>query len=476
MGKLEATHVVTKVQYGAFAILDFSKTWSSVENKNQAGGALEGALSDKLTKGYFSGNISGKINFTDHEKDVSQGFQSTYHGNIKLEQPTVNYENAIYAIQELVKKVNDDNYTPAPQKVWLTPLSLFDDRFARIVSDIDKILLDKCVQMNQDATQLLWEAENLIEDETVKKYPEFPRKLQTFKDIVNALLLDMKGNLSVLIPNVRRGNDSSAFRHFFETFNSRSFKTTDLRQWISQKKEDRIFLQRVNSDLQGQGQNVFVVANDAEHIKKRGRNDVCLVLRMRKTDAYLNSDGHTYIAQPEYASTQSEISIKVSQFRKFVKKHSNTGFTFTVKAVIEESSEVESVFEVWNAENGKTDAYKDLPIDLPNFNLQPVTDISVEFTDRPGCVGIFWKLPNLKGFKFPVHGVKEIIVSMFQIKFIGSHQYPIEHKISPKDLEKDEVTKSFVFVHGLENDAEYEVHIQINTVYGLNPQAEKTFK
>ena len=91
---------------------------------------------------------------------------------------------------------------------------------------------------------------------------------------------------------------------------------------------------------------VTVVSNPGEHIIGRRKHDVCLVLKMRKGDAYLDSDGKSYTEQREFYATSGEVWRKVGQFKRFFDNNEGKGFTFHVKALIEEDAAFDSYFEI----------------------------------------------------------------------------------------------------------------------------------
>ena len=79
-----ATHIVAKIQYGAFGVFDFSKTWESLEKKNEAGGKLKGYLDSKVTGGFVGGSVSGSLDFNDNELEASEDFKCTYRSALKI--------------------------------------------------------------------------------------------------------------------------------------------------------------------------------------------------------------------------------------------------------------------------------------------------------------------------------------------------------------------------------------------------------
>ena len=442
--------------------------------KKEAGGKLEGALDSKLTGGFIGGSVKGSLDFNDNEKKVSEGFKCTYIGNVPVTNLPNDYQSAIQAVQEILTKVETKDYTPIPQKIWLQPLSHFSDEYKNVKADIEQSLLSKCLQLNEQVTKLLQDANDLADDSTVRHYPHFWKKAQNFLTKVGDLDLDIKWNIGELIVEVRKGNDDSGLREFLDNIQKRSFNIADLNQWLSKKNIDKSHLSKFFVDLE----DVRVVSDAGEHITRKGRNDVCLIIKMREMDPYLDSNGEKYIEQAEYFATEGEVWRKVDQFRRFIENNAGKGFTFHVKALTGDDAVLDCYFEIWRADKGEIKNIQDLPPyleDVPVVKLPAVTNLRTFVDGDSDSVWVFWDIPkddlrniNIDSFR----GVKHIDININKILSVGPETVYMRHEIEKENIKFNDVgLKRNAQIFGLDKDMEYEVNVKMVTDFGLSPKA-----
>jgi hypothetical protein len=115
-----ATHVVTQIQYGAEAILTFTKTLNETEDEQEVNGQLKLGAEKfiKCLKG--NANVGGDLedNFKEKENNVECHFQSDFQFPPNIQTPTT-YEEAIEFAKkfiqlstESVAKDKDGNQPP----------------------------------------------------------------------------------------------------------------------------------------------------------------------------------------------------------------------------------------------------------------------------------------------------------------------------------------------------------------------------
>ena len=469
-----ATHIITKVQYGASAIFDFSRKWDSFDLKKERGGKLEGALEslESLTGGYIGGiKGGGGLEINDNKEKASEGFKCTYRGNIPVTKFPNDYKSSIAAIQEILTKVNPNapSYIPKPQIIWLQPLSEFNNDYKNIKADVEESLLSKCVDLTEDVSELLLKANDLVDDATVTKYPHFIRKARKFKTIVNNLNRDIKQKIAELIVEVRKGNGDAGLNDFLDNeIKQRSFNLPDLRKWHLRKKKDKSVLSKFLADLE----DVYVVSDAGEHIQRRGRLDVCLIIKMRSTDPYLDSKGESYIEQSEYFTKEEEFWKKVEQFRNFIKNNAVNGFTFHVKPLNEEDAVFDCYFEIWRADRGKIENKEVLPNYLNNFPIVQIPALrNMRAVTEPDSHWIFWEIPenDLRTSNIdPNRGVKNIEITIEEMKKVGKAE--IARKILEIAGENIIINDKHAQIFGLSKHSTYEITIRMITEFGPSPK------
>lgn len=467
--KKGATHVVAKIQYGAFGVLDFTKTWESLAKKNEAGGKLSGYLDSKVSSGFVGGSVNGSLEFNDKELEVSEDFECKYTGSIPITKMPYDYKSALQTIQEILSQVKDNTFDQVPMKIILLPLTSLNNKYKNLKSDITQTLLSKCLDINQEVSELLQKANDLKDDSTVHKYPSFMKKVIRFHEIVNELDANMKKELGELIVKIREGKEDSVLTEFLKSMKNQ--KIDHLNQWLSAKNLDKSKLYKFFEDLELK--DVYVVSNQKDHILRKGKHDVCLILKMRKNDAYLDSDGQSYKQQTEFYASEREIWKKVGQFKRFISNNMDKGFKYHVKALLEEEAAFDCYFEIWNEDIGEIENMEILPSFLDNIPVVALPSVRNLRTEKEnGFTWVFWDLPieqlNRVGID-PIRGTTSIVVKIYSIRRVGAQTFLEEHEIKKGDIKTFE--KQRAQIAGLDPNTGYKIEVKMNTEFGKSPKA-----
>ena len=97
----------------------------------------------------FSIEGSADLKLNDSEKKMAEKISVTFHGDYELENNPTTYLEAIETYRTLPQLLKKDNYG-VPVKVWLYPLSLLNDKAAKLAREISNSLVSKTEQLLEE--------------------------------------------------------------------------------------------------------------------------------------------------------------------------------------------------------------------------------------------------------------------------------------------------------------------------------------
>ncbi|XP_076829596.1 uncharacterized protein LOC143475598 [Brachyhypopomus gauderio] len=197
-----ATHVVTGILYGAQAFFVFDKEISSNENHQEIEGSLYACIK-KIPQVSIEGQASLKM--TEGEKQESDKFNCTFHGDFALDRNPVTFLDAINVYSELPKLLGVNGERAVPMSVWLYPLKKFDSTAAMLVREISVSLVRRARHVIDSLDDTDMQCQELMNDDMANVFTEIKAKLRKFKDMCSEYKLVFQKQLCKLLPSIRGG-------------------------------------------------------------------------------------------------------------------------------------------------------------------------------------------------------------------------------------------------------------------------------
>ena len=119
LDKVDATHVVVGIEYGAAAVFVFDRTVSKDESKREVEGSMSVAIKS-LPGIEIEGDAS--LQFSSQEKSSIEKFSCTFHGDFALDNHPGTYAEAVAVYKELPNMLGENFEHSVPITVWLHPL------------------------------------------------------------------------------------------------------------------------------------------------------------------------------------------------------------------------------------------------------------------------------------------------------------------------------------------------------------------
>ncbi|KAI4889236.1 hypothetical protein NFI96_019823 [Prochilodus magdalenae] len=248
-----ATHVVTGLLYGAQAFFVFDQEVSSNENHQDVQGNLHACIK-KIPLILDEGEASLKM--TENEKQQSNKFSCTFHGDFALDSNPVSYLDAIKVYSELPKLLGKNGERAVPITVWLYPLNKLDSAAAKLVREISVSLVRRARHIIDDLDDAVMQCQDLMNGDMANQFPEIKAKLRKFKDFCSEYKVVFQKQVCKLLPSIRGGGteerelatllnnvDQSPFQHGLMSvyLNDQEKEMNVLRSYLGIMKETPVF-------------------------------------------------------------------------------------------------------------------------------------------------------------------------------------------------------------------------------------------
>ncbi|XP_076866328.1 uncharacterized protein LOC143517555 [Brachyhypopomus gauderio] len=197
-----ATHVVTGILYGAQAFFVFEKEVSSNENYQDIQGNLHACIKN-IPQISIEGDASLKM--TEAEKQESNKFNCTFHGDFALDNNPVSFLEAMKVYSELPKLLGVNGERAIPMSVWLYPLKKLDSAAATLVREISVSLVRRARHVIDSLDDTDMQCQELMNNDMANVFTEIKAKLRKFKDMCSEYKLVFQKQLCKLLPSIRGG-------------------------------------------------------------------------------------------------------------------------------------------------------------------------------------------------------------------------------------------------------------------------------
>ncbi|XP_067312407.1 cytolytic toxin-alpha-like [Pseudorasbora parva] len=334
-----ATHVVTAVLYGGQAFMVFDQRFSEEENKQE----IEGELNVMVKKiPLFSIEGHGALKMTDGEKKMAESIDCTFHGDFHLEQNPTTFTEAVDVFKKLPNILKENPQNAVPIKVWLYPLSLLNEKAARLEREITARLVSNIEDIMEELGEVERTYNDLSRNTLVNVFSDIKERLLSFKNSFSIYKTMLLKEVARVLSAIRGGElQENSLEDIQKIHFSSPFKADSLNQWLNDAKAELALLTSHTKMLEG------IKTEDSEHLNTFLFNlnidvVVCLTFTSLKYE-------------DQYMSTLKEF-LKSNKFRELDGKQTMVSVASVIKwfndpAVISKMRDTLTLFKLFSEAN-----------------------------------------------------------------------------------------------------------------------------
>ncbi|XP_046693712.1 verrucotoxin subunit beta-like [Silurus meridionalis] len=225
-----ATHVITAVQYGASAFLVFDYISAENENKQEIEGNLYATIK-KIPTISIEGQASLTMN--QNEKNLTENMNVTFYGDYELEENPTTYTEALRACRRLPTLLKERKSKGVPVTVWLYPLTLLNDRAAKLVREISLNLVTKTENVLEDLGEVQRRSNDFITNPIVDVFHDIKNRLLQFQELVGYYKSSFLKELAKVLPTIRNGEvEEKDLQNILNNHYLTAFTNTHMNKWL----------------------------------------------------------------------------------------------------------------------------------------------------------------------------------------------------------------------------------------------------
>ncbi|XP_066530413.1 verrucotoxin subunit beta-like isoform X2 [Hoplias malabaricus] len=229
----DATHVVVGVLYGADAIMEFQQTASDASDKQEIQGNLN-VMIKKIPTVEISGD--GNLKMDDDDKKKVQNFSCKFFGDFDLKVNPSTFEETVKVYKELPTLLGEKGEKAVPVKVWLYPLSKFNNTESRLKTMISDALVSEVEKVMDDFHQAEMRTTDLLEKSKGIKAADLVDKLEQFQSSLRVFTVEFLKKMTALIPELRGGTvKEMTLKDLLMSLNKSGFSGREMKQWLDGK-------------------------------------------------------------------------------------------------------------------------------------------------------------------------------------------------------------------------------------------------
>ncbi|XP_073345425.1 neoverrucotoxin subunit alpha-like [Pagrus major] len=231
-----ATHVVTRILYGANAFFVFDSKKLEASSVQDIQGHMEAVI-----KKFPSFNIGGKvaIKLTDEEKNMTNKFSCKFYGDFILDRNPTTFEDAVKTYAELPKLLGENGEKSVPVTVWLTPLKNLIPTAAELKREISIGLVQKVQDALEDLREIQMRCNDTLDDKVMEKFPQIREELRNFETRCSRYASKLKQTMRDKFPLIREGKeDESSVEKLLDDRKESPFSREKLDKWLDHKERE----------------------------------------------------------------------------------------------------------------------------------------------------------------------------------------------------------------------------------------------
>ncbi|KAM9454714.1 cytolytic toxin-alpha-like [Clarias gariepinus] len=225
-----ATHVVTAVLYGAQAFMVFDYTSDENESKQAIEGHLH-AVVKKIPTISIEGEAS--LQMTEEEKKLAENISVTFYGDFELEENPTTYKEALEVYKKLPTLMKQQQNKGVPLNVWLYPLTLLNDKAAKLVREISMSLVCKAEHLLEELGEVERRCNDLIKNQMTHNFPDLKDRLSKFQALQKNYTRSFQKALSRVLPAIRGGiQEDKALVDILNVNYKSPFTASNMNKWL----------------------------------------------------------------------------------------------------------------------------------------------------------------------------------------------------------------------------------------------------
>ncbi|CAG0885349.1 unnamed protein product [Darwinula stevensoni] len=228
-----ATHVVTRIEYGADAFFVFDREVSSNETVRDVEGKLNVAF-EKIKGLPIKGEATAKVK--EQEKLETYQLRCKYYGDILLEKNPTTFEEGLQIFQELPARSKKEN---VPKCVHLFPLHKLNNRAIRLIKEIRVGIVQDVEEILESLHAVKVKANDLDKSKVCDHFWGVRTQLKIFRSLVDEFKAKFQKKISSIFKAVRacRAEEVSLSKIVEQTIAS-PFNNEILSVWLTGKDVD----------------------------------------------------------------------------------------------------------------------------------------------------------------------------------------------------------------------------------------------
>ncbi|XP_065119299.1 stonustoxin subunit alpha-like [Paramisgurnus dabryanus] len=353
-----ATHVITSVLYGAQAFMVFDRTFSHDDNKQK----IEGELNVMVKKmSSFSIDGTGAVEMKEDEIKKAEDISCTFHGDFHVGHLPTTYMEALDVYKKLPTLLKEYPQNVIPIKVCLYPLSLLNEKAARLEREISTIRVSNIETVMNELEGIQRRYNDLFRNTLVHVFHDIKERLCTFQSSFSIYKLVLEKELGRVLPAIRGGENEQSLKEILKIHNESPFCANRLNQWLDDTESELNLLSSYTKSVNG------IKIKDSNGLKTILLNPdidvvVCLALTCLKYEdpylltlnAFLKSGFKEqdekkalpsfpkWFKKPDIVAKMRE---NLSNFKRFSQANKDkTRMCFTISAISDPSSPGSSIY------------------------------------------------------------------------------------------------------------------------------------
>ncbi|XP_030256781.1 stonustoxin subunit alpha-like [Sparus aurata] len=354
-----ATHVVTKILYGAnaFFVFDSEKLEDSSVQEKQA---RMKAVINKIPK--LNVETSFDIKLTKEEEELTNKFSCKFFGDFILERTPATFVDAVKAYVELPKLLGENGENAVPVTVWMMPLKNYDTSAAELKREISVGLVWEVQEALEDLQEMKMRCQDSLDDTVVENFPQIKDELEGFKTQCDHYVSKLKKTMAKKFPLIREGKeDESSVKKLLDDRSKSPFSHEKLDKWLDHKEKEINVIRSCVEMMEG----TKIVQSESEldrEVLAAGVDDaLCFVFTsLQSADPCLDAMDH-YVKTSEKGCTHKDpwyysddvlgkMREKAESVHHLAKALKNRrGFRFLVAAIDNEKYTGATIYQYRNA-------------------------------------------------------------------------------------------------------------------------------
>ena len=331
---VDATHIVSAVQYGSDAFFVFDYHVSTSEKIRDVQGSMEVLVKSLPGISKISGEAS--LDMKDDDKRKAEKFTCKFYGDLILQSNPSTFEDAVTVYRDLPRQMSESN--SVPKVVYLYPLTKLDGRKQQIIRSISSGLITKVESILETIHNMEVKSSDLRKHQICFKFFDIDSQLSNFVSLIEQFRMDLVKKIAELLPRIRgSGAEEKELADLIGSVQKSPFSPNQMANYIRSKEKELKLLAQYLKNMSGEPKitdtfstsenEIIAMTTDAQY-----KYVVCFAFNvttkdsayLRKLEEYLQSGDATHDGK-EWYEDQNLLRIvksKSNEFVKFVKDNS----------------------------------------------------------------------------------------------------------------------------------------------------------